>query len=492
MAQSSDHPSIPLTCRIQNGMLILPVLFGLVGLMCFLPFLADQYSLRPKQKGDDPILLLVFCTLGLSILAGSLMGVWCIFRAFITASDEGIHWRTVGREKFARWSEVTDYYEIGQKSQVAPVFVTTQGKRSFSKNVWTNSEEMAQTIQQRATNAKSDRWLKFGLRPCDPWPHIFRYLNNSTKLQIAGCLLCQILLLGLFFSEPGQASRLTSLPRPSGPDGEIGIAFWAISLVSVILYLLYLLLPAIIGICLWRASSHRSDHEITASQEGLTYRDKQRTISVRWENVTDFYILQKSRSLFPYYIVETTQGNFDFTRILEYSSLPLSMVIAHKTNHPEWPHRDRLPSDLIGSDTPHAPTPYLKNGIMTFHFRNRTARAVFILFTFVMALTGIMPFFNSEGPSLGKVLFCIAMVLTIGYIWRFYKMAELRLEERGIYYSSVFRTSHLPWSDVKSVEPVDQFILIYRLTTKKPMWLWGGISFSNELIEEIRHRAPSP
>src|SRR5690606_32366584 len=92
--------------------------------------------------------------------------------------------------------------------------------------------------------------------------------------------------------------------------------------------------PTIIAVSIFRAAFKRRDQKIVATIEGITYRDKSKTVTCGWDEVSNFYATKKFPAILPTYVVETQQGNFDFSFFLN-GPVSLPAVISQRTKFAE-------------------------------------------------------------------------------------------------------------------------------------------------------------
>jgi hypothetical protein len=481
MEQPIENYQLPIKCRRGKDFLVLPFLLAFIGLFSCVPLLIDLFSPSAKSGDAGRHISLVFSGFGAFFFVGAVWaGALCIC-PFVLLENDGIRWRSLGREKFAKWSEVTDYYHLRTPHLLE--VLTSCGKISVFKRHWTNTEFLELIVLEKATQAKPNSWQILGLRNFDEWPKSYSYWIAGNRYLIGALLLTQIFMLGLFISDSGQRLRIVRLFSLDTIESEGGLPLRLFGLACFIPFLLYLFTFTIIAFCIWRVTYPRRSQHIETSHDGISYQDDSRHIAVRWKDVIDCYRERRAGTIIPCTIIKTTQGQFDFGIGLN-GPMFITQVIQYKTGHTDWPRRqnedtlDEREHDLNGG--------IIDGADRVFHFRTRANRAMTLLFSTYALVFAAFPFFAND---ISIIVTPISLFLLF-HVWFQYQKTEFRVNDAGITYISAYRKVHLPWNEIANIRAIEGLptTLLRSSTSGKKIRIWTALIDYKELLKEVTLR----
>lgn len=268
---------------------------------------------------------------------------FCTFyrcRARLVLSETGLRWRTWGDWQRTTWNGVRDYYDLLSDDDPVMAIITDAGNICFDRK-WSGSEAVRRWVQARATAAETTEWGVLGLRSCASDTRTFVYRRNSiwfTLLFNCGFFLPYI-VFGWYWMLHGGAAPFWKMLIESWMPGHFWISFFTklfgllfiffeIIGVNCPLHFIFLSVPVMLEI--WKRRAER----ITTQHTGIVFEDGRRQISVAWNEVTSYYIhpsvysqsaffritnwIKSRRSLLWWvYVVETTQGSFEYSWQIE-------------------------------------------------------------------------------------------------------------------------------------------------------------------------------
>ena len=296
----TEPVTLPVVCRPDQGYWILLVILNLI---FTIPLLCNAIS-----GAGAPVDLslaearLLFAGLIAIILGISLVyGLW-LARATITAEENGLRWRGIGRWQVASWHEVTDYYQKPQLETHAINVVECGARRLiFSGGVWNKKSclWLRNAVAAYAINARPTEWQVLGTRPGVDWPRTFGYDTPENRgkvhqfsIQLTFLTLVLIPLWGTSYSTMWwKAISLTSV---LGAAAWLGVKLWLIWIVK-------------------RVAHRHFDEQITVTLEGICWEKKDVSVSASWDEVIDCYILENGLTL----RMILPDGSIDFYKTIE-------------------------------------------------------------------------------------------------------------------------------------------------------------------------------
>jgi hypothetical protein len=451
MIQSESSVSLPVTTSPKNHWLAFvwylvfteAVFFGLA---CIVPTrTAPASPVKNQDVGNLVSLGLGFATFFVIVLI-----LTYFVRSQVTATAEGISWRKWCGTQHIRWDQITDYYILaaGANTQQLPVskkfhvLITTDGKKHTLPRFWSNLEELIQAIQENTTAAKTTLWQILETRIFDPWPKHYKYLGWQTYRYLGFMMTGQALLLVYRFIEPGKTTGYERLSRDYEYFTEIARSSIILFIANLALFFGIYFFPTIGAVCYWCFAFRRRHQRIEATQEGITYHDKSKTVSAPWSEVTNFYATRRRSARWPVFVVETKHGIFNFNNQLG-GPVSLPALISERTKQVEWPVSDASVAEDFGDQTSKWNGAVPGQGDRIFHYRNRSMRACIVMLTLLISMFGLIP--SIRGIELWPIL--IALIF-ITFWWQAYRFTNIRLNAEGIVYSSLFRKVRMRWNEV--------------------------------------------
>ena len=431
-------------CRLRRivwlGVLVcLVVGFGLA-ILPFLPYGKGDY---PDVHRNQMALYIWAIVWGLLTIILATCLTFYALRSYIIADKNGLRWRNMGKERSARWDEVTEFYNLSISStQTYGRIETTSGQVKFGD--YDNQEALRAIVQNRATNAASREWKKKNASPkIKTWPQEFGYnvfWNSVLRL------LMLAFLLGLLGSWIWQMWATLSVEPMS----------FQLRVLGAVVVLLIGSLPALLFVAhfvMWKSVRQRCGERVIATLENITFIDKARRIEARWDDVSDYYIERSGNFSGSRYIIETAHGNGSFSNDIGRVALLKQIVIEYSINAKSNEWELEIDADQISEKNTHWEEQQKADGRNIYHFRSNVNRAMLWFFWSL----GLSPIFHlllaqySENPARTNPLW-IALVFGASFAsWMtyLYKHNFIATDEHGIYHRTPFGEKFIAWNDVE-------------------------------------------
>lgn len=426
----------------------------------------------------------------LGIILMPTVGV-ALFSAFfclwvrLIADDDGLRWRYFGRWHRAGWAEITDYY-IQPHPQAKTKRIVATPANSVNLNLFPKAaDQLAHAVQERAQHAKTREWGLLGTRPCDEWPQTFTYdLREFRQFPF----ILAFMTLAMPFSLWLKADFAPPAEIAATIQGWLPFIGWPVLILAgltfVALFSVYPLL-ALISLPRVRIARARQEQKIICDLQGIALQGCEPPLKVAWPDVTRYYTTYfKGWIDIPgLYVVETTQGRFDFSGI-ERQPLLIAIIQRYATqaSTTQW---QNLADKTDG--VRHNPTSALFPVVHTYRTNiNRamcwlpTGFALAILLSLWLNPDSNLPRDNIFVPAIcGFVAFCM---------WLLYYNTTLTRTETGLSTSFFGRQASLGWNEIEKLDYRNGFFMVSgRGRSLRFSRYIGGV---HELVDEIIRRAP--
>lgn len=281
-----------LGCGLGVGLLVLPL---------------------PQATGAQQILWRSLSLGGLLFL-GAWLGVCVVkgLRERFVADEQGLTYRPgIGPPRHLTWEEIADFYVL-QPGSGLPRFVVEGPAGTFTFGpAWNDAEALQTLIVQHATRSRARTWQRKDLREIRDWPQVFDYRHRFSPGH--GWLVALFSLASAAFLLALGASL--SFDRWAQEFGRL-LAGWLVGLgLGGALGL-----PAAyfgLGWSVWRDVRRRAGERVEVDPAGLTFRNGETTVRLRWAEVSAFYV-QKNPwlSVVEVHVVETASERIEFSRTI--------------------------------------------------------------------------------------------------------------------------------------------------------------------------------
>ncbi len=282
-----------------------------------------------------------------AVLTPALACVFYRLHARLALTEAGLRWRTWGEWRQVSWDAVTDYYDLPydpKDGEGKLMRIETSLGAVLADRRWPESAEARQWIEARATAADALGWGVLGDRTTKTGTRIFTYPQKEFWNTLAVWLVILPVYIASIWLLLANGSRSNS---PAA--AQLSSAFWApgefwIDLViavflglltagGVVIFSLPLLVfvsmvPQLIDV------RRRRSERITTRPGGLTFSNRRREFTARWDEVTGYFLQPSEASRHRVFratarsssktelwrwtfAVETTQGSFEFSALLD-------------------------------------------------------------------------------------------------------------------------------------------------------------------------------
>ena len=239
----------------------------------------------------------------------------------VVADDVGLSWHVSWRRYYARWEDVTAYYDQrkpqtsrGSRFPTAEtwqrVVKTKAGTLIFNEDRWPNDRQMRDWIREHATSATFRCWGEMRTAPED-WPLLFHYdtaMNRNSLRWLHQWHLIGIAAFVAYFFWVWQTTHAwlpwTWLLTPTG---------------------LFFVLKQGALLALYPSSRRTEPYlkrKIRADAAGLTFIDGDTREQIAWGDIEDFYV-EGMRC-----VVVSPNGEQDFLEATLTGDINLRKVIA--------------------------------------------------------------------------------------------------------------------------------------------------------------------
>ena len=442
----------------------------------------------PQARG----FLILSALFGLILLAGVIYMAADLVRGEVRADDKGLIWRRgFSRRKSARWDEIEDFYQTPALPAIYYV-ETPHGKIELSSYfVGINAIIEAVPRQAATANARTATraWDVRGFRRGEAWELTLPMWSKSQKWTapiVSGVLLlCVALLIILNITEGGG-------PKPA----RVWSSFDLFPLIMGALF--FGLIAAIylwLGIGMWRdrrfAWQHRA-RVLVLNQEGLIFRDENRSVRANWDEIERVERASGPRNLTGYRVI-TRNGEFVIWRLSSDQNMAFKFRARCEHYAPDAlePLRAQEADLLLDAELKPAPT---TEGEQRFSFRTRGNRLILLCVNSALLLA---PFFYLIGVYNSAVdepfapswlLFgagCIFAAVVAGALWLWFARAFI-LAGKVLELHSPFRpVRRVAWNDIGSMD-ADIWGRYVRANGRKIYWMrWLSPARRDELEKII-------
>ena len=413
------------------------------------------------------------------------------FRAYIIADENGLRWRDVRKENFARWDEITDFY-MDESSTRKAVVETKHGEidlRNFN-----NQEALRAFVQHHATNAASLEWTTRHVAKEMKWPQIFSYRHAQNIVVPLLPFFLAILIVAAPYlgnsncdcgvnSAPVQKpqSVLQSFHEMLAYGGLFMGSLMIVMICAVVASMLFLFTLPIIQFII--DTRPRWKQRIVATPDDITFLDGDQTIRAIWSDVTKVSKL-RDRFLIRTYEVETQVGNFGFSDNLSGESRLLQLFREYSQDAIQ-----QLDEEIEIEQRGILGRVRIENGQCVHGFQSRQSRWMLWMvwsfaFTPALWLAIYHPADEPQIHTLALIAFSVIGVILASALTLFYKRNFVATNENGISHHTSFRTKFIAWNDVERFGKNDLDFYIVESADAR-IRFWGEIAQKKELLETI-------
>ena len=399
--------------------------------------------LFPDGKTDKEARIVGLLTLLICSIGSVCVWLWTS-RAYIIADENGLRWRSIKQERFARWDEVTDFYDF-----VMPNTRTYGRIETFSGQLklgdYNNQEALRAMIQDRATNAASREWKKKNVSPkVKTWPQEFGYnvfWNSVLRLLMLAFLLG---LLGSWVWQTWTALFVEPMGFQIRVLGAVAALF--VGAIPVLLFVAHF--------AMWKSIRQRFGERVIATLENITFIDEACRIEARWDEVTDYYIERSGNFANSRYIIETVHGNWSFSNDIGHFVLLKHLIVEYSiaTQAREWTGQSDI--DKISAKDARWEENQKVGGQNIYHFRSNTNRAMLWFFWAIGSQALLGTFFNASFPDskspISAYIYLLVVVCFASWMTYLYKHDYVATNENGITHRTPFGTKFIAWDNVES------------------------------------------
>ena len=247
-----------------------------------------------------------------------------------------------------------------------------------------------------------------------------------------------------------------------------------------------------------REAGRRRDR-IEASPFSLCFQDRERELSLRWEDVTDYYVATFGRTVTFHgrYMIVTRRGTFDFLPSIQDAMLLKEIIRRYAGMPPMGPWR-LCGDEAVGGTASRWSGNCEGVGERIFHYRTRANRAQlgFLGFMTVLPLLSLLTHRWLGLPFHDDIPFVIGVAIALGaaFFWCCwcYQAARLQIDSHGITQSTPFGKRFFAWQDVTDYYISGGDTLTFgnvRDRKRQRIQFWVGIADVEELKGEIARSA---
>jgi len=253
-------------------------------------------------------------SLGGLLLCGAWLGVCVVkgWRERWVADERGLTCGPgIGPPRHLAWEQIADFYVL-QPGSGPPRFVVEGPDGPFVFGpAWNDAESLQALIAQHATGSHARTWQRRDWQEMQDWPQVFDYRNRFPPghwwlvalFSLTSAAFLLVLGASLSFDRLVQ-----ELGRP------LAVLLAGLGLGTA------LGLPAAyfgLGCSVFRDVRRRAGERLEVDPEGLTFRDGEPAVRLRWAEVTAFYV-QKNPwlSVAEVHVVETEAERVQFSRTI--------------------------------------------------------------------------------------------------------------------------------------------------------------------------------
>ena len=438
-----------------------------------------------NQWGPFVALVLLFALPGL-------FSLWWIKKTYVIADKDGLlhsNWR--GRT-LLRWSDISDYYFKKQEKHLV-AHIEARGRIFVLNSLLSNSDELQKMVQEKAQSSRAKNWELLGTRTFDEWPRVFRYKDTNIALLVLASVGFTVVIIALQLSKGatygGWApiwNGFLSMWSALSLWGKIGFVFFCFASASCLCALF--LAPRLPQA---RATKPHLQQTVTADLRGLIFQTPQEHIPISWDRVLDYYLepIKGTLEMVNRCIVVTQRGEYSFLSPIVDGFTLREIVKKYATNaqSSEW-----KPKPGQSLDNLKAPA-HLQaaSGAQVFHFRTRTARALLLLFTLIVALAPASAVFGGKFKTTGDLIFLVVFFVPLGLAtlccWRGFLKSYVVANEDGLTLHGIFKTRSLRWNEIKRFRS-DGYVC-YIDGERQRLRYFLITSDVENLMEEIKQRA---
>ncbi len=435
----------------------------------------------------------------------------------ITASADGLTWRTWRGRRRAAWGDVRDFHTrtfATGNSRVGPraCIVTSVGNVWFTPQ-WRDADALKRFIAQHAPAAPACEWATLGTRPDADFPQTFGYhsAENWQRAWVAAAQVGMSAGVLVFFIGP-------KVPRIIG---EMGWA-WGLSMIAVMILVmagLPLLMVCVAVLPTFLDARRRRGEAIVADRDGLVWTDERtaRRVVLPWGDITDYGIGEPIGRLRGGSYRRIVRGGakgeeITFSFALANAAILCEIIAkqavnarAHAAADGKW--RSLTPGadvDVLGGEGARWTGGVAGVGGRVFHYRTRTNRAMLwflwafaliVLLTISLNASGMTQARSDNGGDAVIGTLTFLMTATAAYAtWRYYAGRVVTNGDGVTQYAPTGRR-FLRWKDITDYEvkgEASNLSLIVRDASGVTVRFSEMIVDADELKGEIARRAPRP
>ena len=363
----------------------------------------------------------------------------------IVASESGIRWRSMGRWRFCKWSEVEDFYYGQHNSSTRFIVSTKAGKIVYTKEA-SEREALSQAIVERAANAKANEWRVEGEHDFEIFPSSYRYERNEVR-RMKCAVFGFFTFLNLLFLKPWNWTRDLFIQGPR--DATFLYSLAGMALFDALYGGLFLLMLWIAG-AFTNDLRRRANQQLFATETGLIYQEGNDKRSISWNEIVSFQ--REGRDPGVKYVVIGRNDSIEFTtQITRFRSL--YRLIARMAPEAEKRGREMSSCEEDFGDTSWDAIP----GVRVHTYRTRSVRAVvafFVLAPAVMSLTTLISRAMNLPAGDPTTLLVVLPIFASGLIWSalWYRRGRIIVDSDGVTKVSPWKTSKITWSQINEVK----------------------------------------
>ena len=446
--------------------------------------------LRPKKLDEQ----LVLITMILFFAIPFAVSVWWVVKTKVVVDDNGLTYCDWREKVQLRWGDIGDYY-FKKRDKFSVAHFEAQGRVFVLNHMLAQNDVLQQTIREKATASRAKTWELHGTRTFDEWPRVFRYKDGNGFLLVLAAIGITTLLLALQLSKAATNGGFSSIWQ------NIALLMNGFSIPLRIAFILTLLfscgaMPFLIVATRWpqiKAGRAYLQQMVSADLRGLTFQSPQEHTPIAWDRVLDYYLdpvagtLQNADRC----VVVTERGEWTFlsTIVEGYTLREIIKTYATNAKPKDWAYKP-------GYDRDNLKTPgqfQAKAGTKVFHFRTRTARAILLLFTIVIAFVPVSVLFggkfktNADFFGLAVFLFPIAVGVVTG--WLGYFKTHFVLDERGIATRGWRKSRFIAWTEIESYQAGSDGYFLEIRTAQKTIRFLRMFSDMSDFKHEVQNRA---
>ncbi len=443
----------------------------------------------PKRTANDWLLALSFSALfGLP----GLFAFWWVRKTYVVTDENGLlysDWRDATQ---LRWDDISDYY-FKKRDKYLVAHIEAKSRVFILNYALSNGEDLQKIIQEKAQSSRAGEWALFGTRTFDEWPRVFRYKNTNIALLVLTSIGLTVLIFALQLSKGatygGWApmwSGFLSMWNVLSLWGKIGFVFVWLALASClsVLFLATRLPQA-------RATKSHLQQTVSADLRGLIFQTPQEHVPISWDQVLDYYLepVKGTLEMVDRCVVVTQHGEHSFLSPIVDGFTLREIVKKYATNaqSSEWKPRPGQSLDNLKAPK------HLQaaTGARLYHFRTRSARAMLLMFTLMIASAPASAILGGKFKTTGELAWFFMFLAVTGlatiYGWIGYAKCYIVTNENCLTLHGLFKARSLLWDEIKNYR--SDGYACYLDGDRERIRYFAMTSDAQDLMEEIKRRA---